>query len=291
MTKEEFPTIDSKTFKTSNGTLYLKEPGIALISKPQVNLKSLKPFLEGFPGEYKFVNYLKDPVKLPPAEALSKVSGQTCYVSFGEGRTWNRDAQRYFDNIITSGHGSVLEHANFTFLLWGVSRSFTHELVRHRAGVGYSQVSQRYVSGRVLRFVERAEYQKDKNLHKLFEDRIDRAYKEYSDMANILYSLQEKGSKILSGEAKTDLRKKVQQVARSVLPNETEAPVVVTANVRALRHMINMRASDHAEIEIRNVFFKIYSILKTISPMLFKDFKVVKLPDGTKCVKTEYPKV
>ena len=281
----------AKVYSTSQGTLYLKSPGIAMISKPDVNNLGIGNFLEGFPKDYEFIKYLKDPVKLPPAEKLTKVAGQTCYMSFGPKRTWNKEAQKYFDNIIFSGHGSVMEHANFTFLIWGVSRSFTHELVRHRAGCAYSQVSQRYVSGRVLRFVERVEYQRDKVLHKLFEERIDRTYKEYSEMTDYLYAKQEKGYKILSGEEKTDLRKKVQQVSRSLLPNETEAPIVVTANVRAWRHMINMRASDHAEVEIRNVFFNIFKILKDVSPMLFKDFKIVHLSDGTYCVKTEFPKV
>jgi thymidylate synthase (FAD) len=287
----DFPLSESKTFFTKNGTPYLKKPGVALISKPDVNLSGIKAFLSGFPADYKFEDYLKDPFELPSAEKLTKLAGQTCYMSFAPGRTWNKDAQRYFDNIVTSGHGSVLEHANFTFLLWGISRSLTHELVRHRAGVGYSQVSQRYVSGRVLRFVERQEYQKDKTLHKMFEERIDRAYKEYTDMANYLYGKQEKGYKILSGEAKTDLRKKVQQVARSVLPNETEAPIVVTANIRAWRHMINMRASDHAETEIRAAFYNIYKLLRMLAPRLLKDFKIVHLSDGTSCVKTIYPKV
>jgi len=283
--------MDSKVYFTKEGTSYLKSPGLALISKPDVDISGIGNFLEGFPKDYEFIKYLKDPVKLPPAEKLTKVAGQTCYMSFGPKRTWNKEAQKYFDNIISSGHGSVMEHANFSFLVWGVSRSFTHELVRHRAGCAYSQVSQRYVSGRVLRFVERVEYQGDKVLHKLFEERIDRTYKEYSEMADYLYAKQEKGYKILSGEEKTDLRKKVQQVSRSLLPNETEAPIVVTANVRAWRHMINMRASDHAEVEIRNVFFNIFKILKDVSPMLFKDFKIVHLSDGTYCVKTEFPKV
>ena len=283
--------MDSKVYFTKEKTAYLKNPGLALISKPDVDISGISDFLEGFPKDYEFIKYLKDPVKLPPAEKLTKVAGQTCYMSFGPKRTWNKDAQKYFDNIILSGHGSVMEHANFSFLIWGVSRSFTHEIVRHRAGCAYSQVSQRYVSGRVLRFVERAEYQKDKHLHQLFEERIDRAYKEYSKMADYLYSKQEKGDKILSGDEKTDLRKKVQQVSRSLLPNETEAPIVVTANARAWRHMINMRASNHAEVEIRNVFFNIYKILKEVSPMLFKDFKIVHLPDGTYSVKTEFPKV
>ena len=283
--------MDSKVYFTKEKTAYLKNPGLALISKPDVDISGISDFLEGFPKDYEFIKYLKDLVKLPPAEKLTKVAGQTCYMSFGPKRTWNKDAQKYFDNIILSGHGSVMEHANFSFLIWGVSRSFTHEIVRHRAGCAYSQVSQRYVSGRVLRFVERAEYQKDKHLHQLFEERIDRAYKEYSKMADYLYSKQEKGDKILSGDEKTDLRKKVQQVSRSLLPNETEAPIVVTANVRAWRHMINMRASNHAEVEIRNVFFNIYKILKEVSPMLFKDFKIVHLSDGTYSVKTGFPKV
>lgn len=283
--------LTSKVYFTKAGTAYLKSPGLSLISKPDVDISGIADFLEGFPEDYQFVKYLKDPVKLPPAEKLTKVAGQTCYMSFGPKRTWNKEAQKYFDNIIFSGHGSVIEHANFSFLIWGVSRSFTHELVRHRAGCAYSQVSQRYVSGRVLRFVERAEYQGDKHLHQLFEERIDRAHREYSEMADYLYAKQEKGYKILSGEQKTDLRKKVQQVSRSLLPNETEAPIVVTANVRAWRHMINMRASNHAEVEIRNVFFNIYKILKDVSPMLFKDFKIVHLLDGTYCVKTIYPKV
>lgn len=283
--------MNSQVYLTKTGTAYLKGPGLTLISKPDVGISGILDFLEGFPKDYEFTKYLKDPVKLPPAEKLTKIAGQTCYMSFGPKRTWNKDAQKYFDNIILSGHGSVMEHATFSFLIWGVSRSFTHEIVRHRAGCAYSQVSQRYVSGRVLRFVERAEYQKDKHLHQLFEERIDRAYKEYSEMADYLYAKQGKGYKILSGSQKTDLRKKVQQVSRSLLPNETEAPIVVTANVRAWRHMINMRASDHAEVEIRNVFFNIYKILKEVSPMLFKDFKVVHLPDGTYSVKTGFPKV
>src|SRR3972149_683983 len=247
--KEYFPFIESQSYLTPNGTAYLKNPGIALISKPEVDLSGIKSFLAGFPNDYHFLKYLKDPKKLYSAELLTKVAGQTCYVSFGPGRTWNKDAQKYFDNIIFSGHGSVLEHANFSLLLWGVSRSFTHELVRHRAGC------------------------------------------EYSQMADYLFQKQGKGEKILSGEVKTDLRKKVQQVARSLLPNETEAPIVVTANVRAWRHMINMRASNHSEIEIRKVFFNIYKLLRKVSPMLFSDFKALRLPDGTSAVITEYPKV
>src|SRR5918995_1709135 len=126
--------------------------------------------------------------------------------------------------------------------LEGISRSVTHELVRHRAGVGVSQTSQRYVAGSVLRFVERPEYQEDEELHRLFEERADRAATEYEAMAERLLERQEGGASMLSADFRTDARKKVQQTARSLLPNETEAPMVFTGNVRALRHIIEMRA-------------------------------------------------
>jgi thymidylate synthase (FAD) len=169
-----------------------------------------------------------------------------------------------------------LEHANFSFLLYGISRSVTHELVRHRAGVGISQISQRYVSGRVLRFVERPEYQDDPELHAFFEERADRAAAEYEAMADRLLERQKSGAALLDAEHKTDARKKVQQTARSVLPNETEAPMVFTGNVRALRHIIEMRADGHAESEIRNLAARLFLCLATA--------------DGTFEVKTEYRK-
>jgi thymidylate synthase (FAD) len=168
----------------------------------------------------------------------------------------------------------------------------SHEDVRHRAGTAFSQLSQRYVSGRVLRFVERPEYQDDEFLHSRFMKRIDTLAQEYKDTAEYLYRKQKEGnSQILSAESKTDLRKKVQQAARSVLPNETETIMVMTGNVRAWRHIISMRASEHGEVEIRQAMFNVFQILKQVAPTMFQDFVVVDLSDGTQAVKTPYPKV
>ena len=286
-----FPVIDSQVFQTGTGVPYLKRPGVALIAKPAVNLSGMQLFLDGFDPRLGFKEYLTDPVSLPPAEYLAKVAGQVCYASYGSGRTKNKDADIYLKNIIESGHGSVLEHPNFSFLVWGISRSVSHEWVRHRAGKAYSQLSQRYVSGAVLRFVERPEYQNHPRLHLRFEKRIEAAALEYKEVADELLAAQKKGDQILSGERKTDLRKKVQQAARSVLPNETETVMAVTGNVRAWRHVINMRASEHAEVEIRQAAFEVFLCLALAAPILFSDFEVVELPDGTKSVKTNYPKV
>jgi thymidylate synthase (FAD) len=288
----EFPASHAEVFSTPKGVLYLKEPGVAMIGATAVNISNLEKFLNGFPKEYNFPEYLNDPTILSPYEQLVKVAGQVCYASFGEKRTWNVNVSPYVLNLIQSGHGSVLQHVNFSFLFYGISRSFTHEMVRHGAGTAFSQLSQRYVSGRVLRFVERPEYQNDEFLHQKFINRIEKAYDEYEEIAEYLAKKQQEGSsQILTAEHKTDLRKKVQQAARSVLPNETETSKIMTANVRAWRHIINMRASEHAEVEIRKGAFKIYEILNQVAPVMFQDFEVVNLPDGTKAVKTNNPKV
>lgn len=286
-----FTVVDSPVFQTEVGTSYLKRPGVALIAKPEVNFTGIQFFLDGFDPKLGFKDYLTDPVSLPPAEWLSKVAGQVCYASYGPGRTKNEKADQYLRNIVESGHGSVLEHPNFSFLVWGISRSVSHEWVRHRVGKAYSQLSQRYVSGAVLRFVERPEYQNHPGLHQRFEKRIDAAALEYKEVAEELLKSQREGDQILSGEKKTDLRKKVQQAARSVLPNETETVMAVTGNVRAWRHVINMRASEHAEVEIRQAAFEVFLCLALAAPILFSDFGIVDLPDGTKGVKTDYPKV
>jgi thymidylate synthase (FAD) len=287
----DYPAIHAAVFKSAQGTPYLKTPGVALIAKPQANLGGVKNFLEGFDAGLGFSGYLDDPTALSSGAQLCKIAGQTCYASFGPKRTMNREAERYFKNIMESGHGSVLEHANFSFLLYGISRSLTHELIRHRAGFGFSQLSQRYVSGRVLRFVERPEFQDEGKLHQMFLERIDRAYAEYHQLADLLLVEQEGGAAILSAEAKTDLRKKVNQAARGLLPNETETIMVITGNARAWRHVIEMRASDHSELEIRGLAVRLFLCLSQIEPILFGDYQLHELPDGTYSVSTPNRKV
>jgi thymidylate synthase (FAD) len=285
-----FPSIHSPVFHTGKGTAYLKAPGVVMLARPRTNVAGLAGFLEGFDPELGFLAYVDDPTRLPDSSQLCKIAGQVCYASFGPRHTTNENATAYFERLTSAGHGSVLEHASFSFLLYGISRSVTHELVRHRAGVGFSQISQRYVSGSVLRFVERPEYRGDEELHGLFEERADRAAAEYGAMAERLLERQEGGASMLYAEYKTDARKKVQQSARSLLPNETEAPMVFTANARALRHIIEMRADAHAESEIRNLALRLYLCLVKTDPILFGDYRLSELPDGTFTVTTEHRK-
>ncbi|MCS6894120.1 MAG: FAD-dependent thymidylate synthase, partial [Deltaproteobacteria bacterium] len=163
--------LDSPVYRTSRGTRYLRGPGLVLLSKPHVDLSAINVYLEGYQPE--FTEYLNDSWdSLTSGEVLIKFAGQTCYCSFGHKRTYNKDIERYLDNLKASGHGSVFEHANYTFLVYGVSRSLTHEFIRHRAGFAYSQQSTRYIDQAALRFIERPEFQNDEMLHNNFLNRI-----------------------------------------------------------------------------------------------------------------------
>lgn len=286
-----FAAIHSPVFHSPQGIPYLTAPGVVVLSRPSVNTAGLAGFLDGFDPALNFSDYLDDPTALPDGAQLCKIAGQTCYMSFGPKRSKNVDAKRYFDNLKSSGHGSVFEHANYSLLVYGISRSLTHELIRHRSGFGYSQLSQRYISGRMLRFVERPEYQTDDLLHKQFLQRIERAASEYATLSERLLEMQKGGSTILSAEARTDLRKKVQQTARSVLPNETETVMVVTGNVRAWRHVIEERSSAHAETEIRALATRMFLCLNQSDPVLFDDYRVEQLSDGTYTVKGDFLKI
>lgn len=296
MTTSYTPTIHS----TENGTLYLKEPGAALVSAPQFFPAGANKFVQSF-EEVDAVDYENDwyvdpnqpqpeglQQKLDPGTALAKFAGQTCYLSFGEKRSRN-DAEavaRYFENIKSSGHGSVLEHVNYAMIFWGLDRSWSHEAVRHRAGFAYSQLSQRYVSGKFLRFVERPEYQDNEKLHRMFERHIDRCYTEYEERAALLAE-QLRGSDEFEKMSPTERRKAVNQAARSCLPNETETAIVITANVRAWRNLLDQRANKHADKPIQGMAKAAYAILIEQSPTLFNDY----VADESGALSTKYRKV
>ena len=216
------------------------------------------------------------------AELLAEAAGRLCYLSYGKGRKDNRE---YLANILESKHGSVLEHAVWNFIIAGVSRAFTHELVRHRAGFGYSQLSQRYVDESTADFVEPDVIAGDEALHALWLRAVEASHRAYVELVE---GLMEKYKDVPD---RTHRRKLARQAARSVLPNATETMIFVTANARALRHFIEMRGSEWADVEIRKVALKLLEIMQREAPSLFGDYDVVTLPDGTQVVRTEHEKV
>ncbi len=216
-------------------------------------------------------------------EHLTEIAGRVCYMSFAKPRPGGNKV--YLDHIKEVGHGSVLEHAVWNFIFCGVSRSLTHELIRHRAGFGYSQLSQRYVDESVAEYVEPDCIAENSELHDLWLDAVTHAHQAY-------IQLVEKLAAQFKDEPDRTLRRKLaRQAARSVLPNATETKIFVSANARALRHFIEMRASRHAEPEIRKLAVAVLRIMYVEAPNLFCDYELAPLPDGTFEASTPHRKV
>jgi thymidylate synthase (FAD) len=229
------------------------------------------------------------------AERLTEFAGRLCYLSFGDvdlggghktikGRPGGNLA--YTNNILSTKHGSVLEHAQFSVLIEGVSRSLTHELVRHRAGFAFSQLSQRYVDESNIAFVLPPEIKQDTPEYESWRLTCALSLQGYRALlSNPMHKLEaEEGTKTMK-------LKRARQAARSVLPNAAETKIVVTGNGRAWRHFIEMRASVHADMEIRALGVAVYRLLAAEAPHLFGGMGLAQLPDGTFVVESVYTKV
>jgi thymidylate synthase (FAD) len=216
-------------------------------------------------------------------EHLTEIAGRLCYMSFARPRPGGNKA--YLGHIMEVEHGSVLEHAVWNFIFTGVSRACTHELVRHRAGWGYSQLSQRYVDESVAEYVEPDCIAADAELHQIWLEAVAQSHQAYRKLA-------EKLQDTFKDEPDRTMRRKLaRQAARSVLPNATETKIFVTANARALRHFIEMRASRHAEVEIRKLAAQVLRLMQQEAPHIFSDYELVPLPDGTFEAVTPHRKV
>jgi thymidylate synthase (FAD) len=252
----------------------VREPSVYLVGRQVVDAGAVDTFL----GDHGVTWSTDTEVG---GERLAEIAGRVCYMSYGKGRKTNREFLRH---IVDVGHGSVLEHAVWSFLITGVSRSFTHELIRHRH-FSYSQLSQRYVDESDSDYVEPDVIASDPELHAVWSEAVNVARAAYD---RLVQGLQEKYS---DEPDKTLRRKLARQAARSVLPNATETKIFVTGNARALRHFVELRGSDHAEVEIRKVAVAMLRLLQAESPAIFGDYTLVPLPDGTFATRTDHPKV
>jgi thymidylate synthase (FAD) len=254
----------------------LREPTVYVMGRQEVSAEELDRFLTDHG-----VTWQTDTAVA--SEHLVEVAGRVCYMSFLKPRPGGNKA--YIGHILEVGHGSVLEHAVWNLLFTGVSRSLTHELVRHRAGFGFSQLSQRYVDESIAEYVEPDDIAADPELHRLWLDAVGHAHRAYVRLTD---KLQEK----FKDEPDRTLRRKLaRQAARSVLPNATETKVFVTANARALRHFIELRGSRHADTEIRKLAIAVLRRMQQEAPHLFGDYELVPLSDGTCEAQTPHRKV
>ncbi len=251
----------------------VREPRVYLVGRQTLDRAGIDRFLADHG-----VSWQTD---VDGAQALAEMAGRVCYMSYGKGRKTNRE---FLGHIVEVGHGSVLEHAVWSFLFTGVSRSLTHELIRHRH-FSYSQLSQRYVDESESDFVDPDVIAADPELDAAWRAAVDAARAAYD---RLVAGLEQRYAAM---PEKTLRRKLARQAARSVLPNATETKIFVTANARALRHFIELRGSEHADVEIRKLAVAVLEVMQQEAPSIFSDYVLEPLADGTHATRTVHPKV
>lgn len=208
------------------------------------------------------------------AEALIEFAGRACYETFDRPNPRTAHTDAYIRHVMEVGHLALLEHATATVYIRGLSRSAAHEFVRHRH-FSFSQLSQRFVPSEESAVVVPPLIAKDPELNSLFLRTVDESRFAYQEILN---ALEDK----LAEEPNALLRKKqARQAARAILPNAAESRLVATANYRAWRHFIAMRATEHADVEIRTLAVSCLRLLQRQAPAVFGDFDISPLSDGS----------
>lgn len=246
-------------------------PTVRLISRPELNWNAVLDFISSLGIDLKYAQVADDPQQR--GASLSEFMGRLCYRSYDVGANKNitkirRDSEAYIRNIIDSDHGSVFEHAQFTFAISDVSRVFTHELVRHRVGTAISQESQRYVALEEMGFWmpdwAMELHENDPTFHSLVVSSLQ-VYEKIQMNFRRYFRLDEEGISFAEKKAMTSF-------IRRFLPEGMATAIGWSANLRTLRHTIPLRTSMAAEDEIRHVFDQIAKIMVDREPIIFQDF-------------------
>ena len=246
-----------------------RDPRVTLLARPQfVEPEHLKVQWRG---------------EATGGERLAEYAGRLCYMS--QSNPVHRTTAEYLENIKKQGHGSVLEHPVYVLLIEGISRSCSHELVRHRAGFGYSQLSQRYVDESHAAFVLPPAMLGDAALEAAWERQVAEAQAAYVRAVEGLMQRYEWMTD------KVHRRKVAREAARSVLPNATEVKIVVSANARAWRTMLELRCGEGAELEIRRLGLACLRLLQRETGSLFSDFEIYVADDKQEAARVAYHKV
>jgi thymidylate synthase (FAD) len=217
-------------------------------------------------------------------ERLIAHAAKVCYDSFGpDGRPVVANVR----NLLKEGHGSVLEHANVSLTISGISRGLSHELVRHRSGMAYSQRSTRYTEeggAAIVLDPYYAHLHDDDPLLRAFLVSCEDSLIEYRDAVAALLIRAPQHLE------KTARRKWARGKARQLLPHALETRLVATGNLRAWRNIIEQRMSPGAEAEIARLGAAILDTLRPLAPIVFEDM-VVLAKDNVPLVSTVYRKV
>lgn len=272
---------------------FVTEPEIALVGKPILDVEGVMRFLDAHNYDWPELQEKFDGMMSlgdDDGEWLVEMAGRNCYQSWPEKgqKPKGRSHEDHIKHLIEVGHGACIEHANYSFIIWNVSRSLTHELVRHRIAA-YSQLSQRYVNSSSVAFVVPPAIQElsksNPEAYRMWVEHCERSRQVYEELTE---QLSEMYKDIDSG---LERRKKARQAARSVLPNATETKIFVTMNARAVRHFIELRANPAADVEIRCLAVKVCRIFQDKAPLLAHGIDIIKLEDETEGVQSTYRRV
>jgi thymidylate synthase (FAD) len=200
-----------------------------------------------------------------PVEQLSEYAGRVCYMS--QRNPGKKTTREYLQHILESGHGSVLEHGMFSYLLEGVSRSLTHELIRHRVGTAVSQLSQRFVDESETAFVCPPEIAKYPQIAGRWESSCQHALDQYRALCATLNEAVPNDEHV----SPTTRRKRIREAARAVLPNCVETKLVWSCNLRELRHILLLRGSSHADLEFQQLARTLLDVTKPLAPHALAD--------------------
>lgn len=270
--------------------MHRTEPKIFIIAATEVNQAVLDDYLDHI-GAHTWSSDAESSI-----EEIVEVMARSCYKSFGPGLNPNVTRVRssnasHLANLLDSGHGSTLEHAWVSFMLCDVSRTFTHELIRHRVGVAISQESLRYVRLEDFGLWIPSCYAKIPKSIELFEAAFAMMESFYNSL--ILDAAEyETGER--SEEAFTRLpfekKKEYTSAARRIAPIGLSTNIGWSCNMRTLRHVIEMRTSPGAEEEIRLVFGKVAEMAVLKWPALFGDYEI-EMYNALPWYKTKHMKV
>jgi thymidylate synthase (FAD) len=272
---------------------FVTEPKCVLVGKPIIEIDGIMEFLEDHGYNWpEFAKMIESMASLgdQDGEWLVEMAGRMCYQSWAKNGEVpkGRSHDEHVKHLIEVGHGAAIEHATFNFVIWNVSRSLTHELVRHRIA-SYSQLSQRYVDSSNVSFVVPPAIQElaktDQDTYRKWIEHCEKSRQLYGELTDKLSVMYE------DIESNLERRKKARQAARSVLPNATETKIFVTMNARAVRHLIELRANPAADVEIRKLAVKVCRILQDKAPLFAYGLEVVKLEDGTDGVESKHRRV
>jgi len=246
---------------------------IYLISRPTINDSGLNSFLNDEGQNWRRTPNTKD------SEDIVEMAGRICHMSFGCKQVTGSNCD-FIENLIDKQHESVLEHATWTFIATGVTRSLTHQLVRHRIGFSFSQMSQQYNDQTAFKFVVPPGLDEDENIRQELEKAEKASRDAYSNLKKLIMEQQSsRAIKELRAIKKED-KKLLRSAARSVLPNCIETKIAFSANGRSIRHFLKLRGSVVWDIEMRLFCHELLLIMKQEAHNIFRDFTINIHEDG-----------